>query len=58
MNVLESILKVYPQAKDCMWGHIGVPEYTIEQTVEDDRATVTRVKRCSHCTMVIGEDDD
>jgi hypothetical protein len=58
MQILDSILVVYPKAKDCMWGHIGSPVYSVETQMEDDRVTVTRIKRCGHCDMPIGTEDE
>ena len=59
MNVLDSILAVYPKAKDCSdWGHIGAPTYTIETQMEDDKIVVSRIKRCGWCEMPIGVVDE
>lgn len=57
MNIWESILVVYPKAKDCKDGHIGAvqKDYVYEQ--DDDRAELMRVERCGWCDMPVGEVD-
>lgn len=57
MNPVESVLVTYPKAKDCLWGHVGTPVYTTETLMEDDKVTVTKVKRCGWCDMVLEADD-
>lgn len=56
MNVLEAILSVYPKAKDCVHGHIGIGEKHIETEIADDRSYSLIVIRCSHCNMPINEE--
>lgn len=57
MNIAEAILNVYPDAIDCINGHIGVTYESLEQEEADDRYYTIKVKRCSHCKMPVGGEE-
>ena len=56
MNILESLMTIHPRSIDCVKGHVGYPVVTEEYEHDDDRAWVIKVKRCSHCKLVLGEE--
>lgn len=55
---MESILTVYPKAKDCVDGHIGAEQRTVYEQTEDDRVVRKFVYRCSWCNMPTGREED
>lgn len=54
MSLLKSILAVYPNAVDCLEGHIGLSQEHIEQEIDDDRSYTIKIRRCNHCNMPTG----
>lgn len=55
MSLADKILEYYPEARDCLGGHIGVPLESIEDEQDDDRYVKVIVTRCSHCGIPLDE---
>jgi hypothetical protein len=46
----------FPNAKDCIDGHIGEPVASLEKEIDDDRYYEITVHRCSHCNIPLSQE--
>ena len=56
LDVGAIIMKHFPKAPDCINGHLGPEEESIEQELADDRYYEIKVKRCGHCKIPLGSE--
>lgn len=50
------LLTIYPNAKDCVDGHIGEPVETLHSEINDDRYDYIVTAHCDHCGIPISGD--
>lgn len=55
-DILTEMLQLYPKAKDCIDGHIGLKVLRLERELADDRYYQIKVTRCSHCNMPLEDE--